>query len=279
MRLGGPIFEKFTDPSGWVAAVKRLGYGAAYCPVRHDQGEEAIAAYVEAARKAGIVIAEVGAWSNPLSDDEATRRKALEGCKRQLALAEKVGALCCVNIAGSRGSQWDGPDERNFSQETFDRIVETVREIIDEVAPKRTFYTLEPMPWVPPDSPDSYLELIRAIDRKAFAVHLDPVNMIASPRAYYGNTELLRECFAKLGHYVKSIHAKDVLMTNQFNANITQVAPGRGSLDYRVFLKEMDRLDPNLPLLTEHLETAEEYDQAAGFIRSVAREVGARLVS
>lgn len=278
MRLGGPIFEKFTDPAGWVAALKRLGYSAANCPVRADQDDDLIQAYVEAAAEADIVIAEVGAWSNPLSHDDKTRGEALALCKRQLALAEKIGAPCCVNIAGSRGAQWDGPDEGNFSDETFQKIVQTVREIIDEVAPARTFYTLEPMPWVPPDSPEGYLELIRAIDRKQFAVHLDPANMITDPRRYYTNGAFLRECFTRLGPHIKSAHAKDVVMSNEFNVNITQVAPGLGKLDYRVFLTEMDALDPDTPLLTEHLDTAEECAAAAAHIRSVAREVGANII-
>ena len=33
MRLGGPVHEEFDDPEGWVEALKRLGYTAAYCPV------------------------------------------------------------------------------------------------------------------------------------------------------------------------------------------------------------------------------------------------------
>ena len=61
-------------------------------------------------------------------------------------------------------------------------IVQTVREIIDAVKPVRTFYTLETMPWMYPDSAHSYLELIRAIDRERFAVHLDVVNLVCSPQ-------------------------------------------------------------------------------------------------
>ena len=33
LRLGGPTFEKYKDPDGWVKALKKLGYSAAYCPV------------------------------------------------------------------------------------------------------------------------------------------------------------------------------------------------------------------------------------------------------
>jgi len=141
MRLGGPISRDWSDPAQWAAAVKASGYSAAYCPVQEAPDETAIEAYRQAAERQDIVIAEVGAWSNPISPDEGTRRAALALCRERLALADRIGARCCVNIAGSRGREWDGPDPRNLSPDTFDRIVESVREIIDGVRPSRTFYT------------------------------------------------------------------------------------------------------------------------------------------
>ena len=130
------------------------------------------------------MIAEVGVWNNPLSADEAERRRAIELCQQKLALAEAIGARCCVNISGSRGEVWDGPHPDNYSSDTFDLVVETTRRIIDAVKPARTYFTLETMPWMIPDSVDSYLELLHAIDRPRFAVHLDPVNLINTPRLY-----------------------------------------------------------------------------------------------
>ena len=273
MRLGGPVFEKCANPQEWVAAVKRLGYSAAYCPVNADADDATIAAYAKAADDADITIAEVGAWSNPISDNEAECIKALHQCKRQLALAEKIGARCCVNIAGSRAAKWDGPDERNFSDETFERIVDSVQEIIDAVKPARTFYTLETMPWIPPDSPESYAELIRAIDRPGVAVHFDLANLITSPRRYYQSGEFVRECFALLGDQIKSIHGKDSLLDERFTSHINEVAPGKGKLDYAAFLQEIERTDPDLPLMLEHLDTAEQFAAAAEYVRSVARQV------
>jgi len=44
-------------------------------------------------------------------------------------------------------------------------------------------------------------------------------------------------------------------------------------MDYNVFLKELSKLD-NIPLMIEHLKTAEEYKLAAEYIRSVATENG-----
>jgi len=273
MRLGGPLFTDCSEPDRWIAALRAQGYRAAFCPVDHTASEETVRAYAEAARAADVVIAEVGAWSNPLSSDEATRQAALERCQKQLALADRIGARCCVNIAGSRGAKWDGPHPDDLKSETFDLIVYTVRSIIDAVKPTRTFYTLETMPWMVPDSPDSYLRLIQAIDRPQFAVHLDPTNLICSPQRFFANGALIRECFDKLGPYIKSCHAKDIALADRFMVHLDEVRPGLGKLDYRVFLQELDRLDPDTPLMLEHLATAEEYARAADYIRSVAQEV------
>jgi sugar phosphate isomerase/epimerase len=271
--LGGPVFEKYQDPAGWVAALKKLGYSAAYCPVGANASDDVVKAYERAAKDANIIIAEVGVWNNPISPDEKTRKEALEKCRRQLHLADRIGARCCVNIAGSRGELWDGPSEKNFTEETFDMIVETTRVIIDDVKPTRTYFTLETMPWAYPDSPDSYLRLFKAIDREHFAVHLDPVNLVCSPQRYYGNSDLIRECFAKLGPYIKSCHGKDILLQTKLTTHLDEVRPGLGGLDYATFLKELSKR-PGVPLMLEHLPNAEEYRLAAEYVRSVGKKVG-----
>ncbi len=273
LRLGGPTFEKFDDPDSWVQVLKKLGYRAAYCPVGAEAADDVVKAYEAAAKKADIIIAEVGAWSNPISPDEKTRKEALAKCRGQLALADRIGANCCVNISGSRSERWDGPSEGNFTEETFDMIVETTRGIIDDVRPTRTYFTLETMPWAYPDSPDSYLRLLKAIDRRRFAVHLDPVNLVCSPQRYFGSGKLIRECFSKLGPYIKSCHAKDILLQKKLTTHLDEIRPGLGGLDYAAFLKELSRI-PQTPLMLEHLPNAKEYELAAEHIRGVAKKIG-----
>ena len=271
MRLGGPVKEK--DPVKWIQMHKALGYRAAYCPAKASDPDDLVQAYKQLAHKADIVIAEVGAWSNPISDNEDDRNKALTKCRKQLALADRIGARCCVNISGSRGNKWDGPDPRDLTDETFDLIVETTRRIIDDVKPKRTFFALETMPWAHPDSPDSYVRLIKAIDRKQFAVHLDPVNLVNSPRRYFNNGDLIRECFKKLGPHIKSCHAKDIKLEKKLITHLNEIQPGLGGLDYQTFLTELSKI-PDTPLMLEHLKTPEQYKQAANHIRSVAKKIG-----
>ena len=273
MRLGAPV-PSGSSPEAWIETLRARGFRTGYWPLDDDAGADDVAAYASAAAAADVVIAEVGAWSNPLSPDDATRATAIECCKSRLELADRVGARCCVNIAGSRSEIFDGPHPDNLSRETFALIVDTVREIIDAVEPRRTFYSLEPMPWSLPDSPDSYLELLGAIDRRQFAVHLDPVNLVNSPAKFYDNAGLLRECFAKLGPHIKCCHAKDVTLADQLTVHLAEAIPGEGALDYRVLLTELDRLDPDTPILVEHLTTDAEYAVAVAHIREVAGALG-----
>ena len=148
-----------------------------------------------------------------------------------------------------------------------------VRTIVDTVKPRRAKYSLETMPWVIPDSADSYLRLVKAIDRSAFAVHLDPVNIVNSPKRYYHNADLLRECFEKLGPWIISCHAKDIMLRDDLTVHLDEMRPGLGGLDYRVFLRELNRLPGDIPLMLEHLPQ-EEYPPAREYVLSIADELG-----
>lgn len=271
MRLGAPLFKPFDDPDAWIAALKYHGYTAAYCPLKDNSDATLIKAYEDAAKKHNIVIAEVGAFgNNPVCPDDTIRKQGIENCQNKLALADAIGARCCVNVAGSRSDQWAGPHENNYAPEAFDLIVESVRKIIDAVKPTRAFYALEMMPYMLPDSPESNLELIKAVDRKQFAVHFDPVNIINSPRRYYDNGALIKSCFDILGPYIKSCHAKDILLHSKLTVHLDEVRPGQGNLNYKTFLTELNKLAPDTPLMIEHLKGEEEYAKAAEHIRSVA---------
>lgn len=278
VRLGGPVFDKYTQPEEWVAALQREGYRAAYCPVKPGAPAEEIKAYERAAKRADVFISEVGAWSNPISPDQNMAREAYKKCVEGLALAEAIGANCCVNVSGSKNpTHWAGPHQDNFSEATFDQIVEVTRKIIDEVKPTRTFFALEPMPWAFPDSADSYLRLIRAIGRKQFGVHMDPMNLIVSPRLFYSSGDLIKECFSKLGPYIRSCHGKDIVIREDaYTPQLSEIRPGLGRMDYAVFLRELSKLK-DIPLMMEHLKTAEEYRLAAGYIRSVGGKEGLTL--
>jgi len=275
IRLGGPIFLKSDDPREMAREHRRLGYSAAYCPSAKADDAVRVRAIETAFAAENVVIAEVGAWCNMLDPDSEKRRKNLDYVIERMALADAAGARCCVDYAGSFSATipW-GPDPRNLSAEFLDATVENCRKIIDAVKPKRSVFTIEMMGWNLPDSPDAYLELIKAVDRKKFAVHMDVCNGINSPRKFYANGKFITECFTKLGPWIVSCHAKDLQWVPELNVHFLEVIPGRGSLDYGEYLRQIARLPVDAPLMLEHLKTSDEYDEGRGYIQEVGRKTG-----
>ena len=105
-----------------------------------------------------------------------------------------------------------------------------------------------------PDSPDAYLQLLKDIDRSAFGVHLDFVNMINTPKKYLFCDDFIEECFHKLGPYIKSIHGKDVIMDNEFTTLIHETMPGKGIINYQKVARLCESLGPNTTLFVESLK-------------------------
>jgi sugar phosphate isomerase/epimerase len=276
IRLGGPIFLKSHDPGELAREHRRLGYSAAYCPeIATVKDTDLLRAIQKAFAAENVVIAEVGAWKNLLDPNAETRRQNLEYVVERCALAEAVGARCCVDIAGSYSPDfWYGPNPKNLSREFFDATVANCRHVIDSVKPARTRFTIEMMGWNLPDGPDSYLELIRAVDRSSFGVHLDVCNGINSPRRFYENKAYIDECFQKLGPWIISCHAKDLQWVVEMNVHFLEVVPGRGQIDYRAYLQNLARLRQDAPLMLEHLKTAAEYDEGREYIRRVGAAAG-----
>lgn len=268
--LGAPIFLKSSDPAELAREHTRLGYGAAYCPQVKLEDKERIRAIEAAFKSENVVIAEVGRWVNLMDPDPAKRAANLKTVTDGLALADEVGARCCVDIAGSMHENvWYGPHSRNFSKEFFDAAVENARKIIDAVKPKRSKFCYEMMGWAIPDTADNYLKLIKAVARPGFAVHLDLCNAVNSVDKFYNNAALSRECISKLGKWIVSCHAKDLSFVPEMNVHFVEVIPGRGEIDYRAFLTALRSLPAPVPLMIEHLKGADEYAEAAKYIRGV----------
>ena len=275
MRLGGPIFLNSEDPGEQAREHRRLGYRAAYAPKVELKDKDRIRAIIKEFAAQDVALAEVGAWVNMLDPDPEKRRKNMAYVQERLELAEELATRCCVDIAGSYDPKiWYGPNPKNLSQEFIDATVENCRKLIDAVKPTRTKFSIEMMPFNFPSGPDDYLKLIKSVDRRAFAVHLDVCNVMNNPERMYHNGDVIRECFRKLGPWIASCHAKDLNWEDYVQVCLREVIPGRGQIDYRAYLSELSKLPVDAPLMLEHLKTAEEYAEGRRYIQGVARELG-----
>lgn len=273
MRLGGSVMKPYSSPKEWLAHVEELGYSCVIFPVESTAPAHVVRDYLQCCQDNDLLIGEVGAWRNVLARDEKERAANLDWNIRQLELAETVGANCCVNISGSTGALWDGYDPILDTREIYDLVVENTRRIIDAVQPTHTAYSLEPMPWMVPESPEQYLQLLKDVDRPAFKVHLDYCNMLNSIERYRHASEFITHCFDLLGENIVSIHAKDALIVQgALPVNINEIMPGKGSIDLSLVTKLAHGLGDDIPVFVEHLDTHEDYLQAAAAMRQAAQK-------
>ncbi len=132
MLLGGTVTGRYSGPEEWEKLLVASRFRAITAPFSCETPGEDVAAYCEIIRRHGVKIAEIGVWKNLMDPDPARAAEAKAYAKGQLALGDRLGIPCCVNIAGSTGSaSWDGADPGNYAPETYDRIVADIREILD----------------------------------------------------------------------------------------------------------------------------------------------------
>ncbi len=277
MRLGAPLIQAPHDPQEAASRHVALGYRSAMLAETLPAGDTIYLRDLERAYAAhDVVIAEVIAWRNLLAPDEAQAAAAYAFVRDQLVAADEIGARCCLTFTGSHDPSpgWT-PHPDNLTAATFEQAVVLTRRLLDEVQPQRTKLAMEMMASSWPNSVDSCLALLRAVDRPGFGLHCDPVNLIYTPELYFDHRELLRDCFARLGPYLVSCHLKDLIWRPQRGFHLDEALPGQGCLDLAAYLREVARLSADLPVLLEHLDTPEQYQQAFDHVSALAAGLSA----
>ena len=245
MKLGIAKALTHNTAKEWAEKHSALGLSAIVFPVNCNAEKQKIIDYKQAADDYGLTIAEVGAWRNLLDKNPQKAKENLEYSIRTMEMADKIGAKCVVNISGSMSNEfWDGGAKENYSQETFDKVVGIIRKIIS-VSNKCPF-TLEPMPWMIPYDVDNYLEVLEAVEDDRFAVHMDAVNMICTPKKYFFQKEYLNEIFDKLGKYIVSAHLKDFKLSNRLTFQLSECEPLEGGFETVHYLHGLEKLNADM---------------------------------
>jgi len=268
MILGLSSGLEHKTPEEWAKKHKELGCLAINFPLTCDDDPKLIDQYANVAAKEGLIIAEVGVWRNTLASDVEERNANISYAVRQLKMADKIGAKCCVNIIGTpHGPRWDGAYAGNYSEQTYNMAIQMIQYIIDEAKPKYTKYSIETMPWMIPSSPDEYVKMITDVNRKEFGVHLDFINMVNCPQRYFFAEDFLNECFTKLKGKIISCHLKDVVLLDDYTFQLRECACGEGTMPLELYAKLATKEKSQMPMIIEHLNTDQEYIDSLNYVK------------
>lgn len=267
MRFGINATPPHTSVEEWANYLTERGCRATAFPLNFTAPVNRIDEYVKAAKENDILIAEVGIWNSPHVPDKEAAIHARMVAEEQLRLAEYIGANCCVNVSGAAGPEWAFCYAENFSEWLYDENVRFIQRLCDRVKPKKTRFTLEPMQWMVPASPQEYVKILKDVDREGFAVHMDAINFIKDPYTYTHKRELLDETFELLGSQTRSCHLKDCILESGTTVAIKEVPLGEGTMEIPYYLEKIAALDEDTPVLLEHLPDMEAYDRAIDWLK------------
>jgi sugar phosphate isomerase/epimerase len=204
---------------------------------------------------AGLAIAQANGWYESLvNSDEALRSEGVRGLQALIHLGRVLDADTVYVRPGSlnpRGHWWPHPD--NHSPKTFDRLVQSLSRAACTAGAEGMTLAVEGHVLSPLDTPQRVRDLLDAVASPVLRFNVDPVNFIGTVRDAHDTAHVINELFDLLGPDIVAGHAKDCALEEALVVHIKEVVPGRGTLDYSLFLRRFAACCPHGYLLIEHL--------------------------
>jgi sugar phosphate isomerase/epimerase len=139
----------------------------------------------------------------------------------------------------------------NTESDSYREIVEVTRQLCDHANRNAQTVHLE----TGQETADALLQFIRDVDRTNLGINFDPANMIL-----YGTGEPI-EALKKVGQYVKSVHCKDALWSDQPGQTWgCEVPLGNGQVNIGAYLETLRDIGYQGPLTIER-EIPQEPDR------------------
>ena len=264
-----------------VKRIRDAGYTSGNASIRRsvwlDATDSEVRELHEALETYDVTFFDMHTTGSNIHPDEKEREKVYRYTVDSCTAAEKVGCPMVTTHTGSAGYERAmSPHRDNWTWTTWKKSVTAMKQILKDTAGMRVALGVEATNMTAMNNPRAHLRLIDEIGDPRLKVCIDPVNMINLGN-YYRNTELIEECFDLLGEHIIAGHAKDTyILPDKMSAYITEVAPGKGILDYETYLVRLSRLSSPRTLLIEHIPD-EEYPGAKKYIEDTANRVGVTI--
>lgn len=261
MKLGllGLIESDLTDVNytkiRWAADLGFHGLGA-HLTVRADTvSDETALAVKSVIADLGLEFLQLwGPYPCIISSDEWMRQAGVAAAREIVKLAARMD----VPAAGVRptslnpgGDWWPHPD--NHSEETEDRFVKSLREILETADDYNVNIILEAHVTTVLNSPKRIKRVIERAESSRVKINLDPVNFVGDLPTAFDPTPVIEEHFNVLGPYVDTVHVKDFYLEDRFVVHISETIPGTGMMDLEAVLQSIQALSPDMYAIIEHL--------------------------
>lgn len=189
-----------------------------------------------------------------ITPDESVRRAGVEGARDLVKLAAKMG------VPGSgvrptslspRGDWWPHPD--NYAPETEDRLVQSIKEILQTAEDYGIDIVLEVHVTTTLNSATSIRRVIERCESTRLKVNIDPANFMGDLPTVFNPAPTINDLFDQLAPYLATTHVKDVALEDRFVVHIAETVIGTGIMDLATVLQRAYQANPHGYVIIEHL--------------------------
>jgi sugar phosphate isomerase/epimerase len=280
MKLGlNPIPDLDWRQKDWFAAAQRwrtMGFRSAtvfiHKPLESQPGE--LLPIKQAFEAFGLEVNQANGWYECLvNPDPAVRAEGIKGMQALCRYGAYLKAHTVYVRPGSlnpNGPWWSHPG--NYVVETFDRLVDSVRQICRFAESEGAKVAIEGHVQTTLDTPARVRDLFDAVASPALKFNVDPVNFMGTVHEVQDTSRTITLLFDLMGRDTIAAHAKDCSLAEAFVMQIQEVVLGTGTMNYELFLRRFAETCPDNDFIIEHLPE-EKVPQARDNLLRVAERL------
>lgn len=221
----------------------------------------------------GVETVELACHCNFLTPLEETNRTNFALLARAMEAGEILNCDHVVTHAGSRHpdpNQPLAPHPDNWADATWDLLVNRVWALLDEVEDLGVRLCFEPHPATTLNTLDSLAGLMADVATVRVRVALDPA-AIFTPEAAAEPKRALAEIFSTLADTIAITRATDVRLVQAGDEPLAEPAAlGEGVLDYPTYLRLVNTLELDTPVIVPTQASDAAYRRAYDFLAAAA---------
>jgi sugar phosphate isomerase/epimerase len=263
--------------------IRQMGFTGTGLPTTYSPGEIS----PEQARHigamftdAGLDLVEYGRYhANLVHPDPHVRREHISDLRDAIRVARGAKCMAVISGAGSHNPEsmwWPHPD--NYSHETVDRLVGSLREAVKAAEDEGVLLGLEGSALTPIRNAQTAREVVDSVGSPALRAHLDPVNWITWDTIFCTG-QAVDAMFQTLGpERILSAHNKGVAAENKVGVHISETVTGAPDdiFDHAALLRVGAQMPTDFYLVIEHL-TLEQMPAARQHLLRIAEQIGVQF--
>jgi sugar phosphate isomerase/epimerase len=255
--------DEFNDQ---ITAAEKAGFR--YCQVfyRGDDIDTNIAEEIAAiCKKKNIGIGPLGCYLSALKPFERPMGYDLDKTHRLIDLMPVIGSRQLIIWSGTLSDEHIFQyDERNFTEEAFEKLTGVTSELINHLVKVNGYLSIEPFFTHIINDPESFKKLKEVSVPDRLKIVMDIPNFFRKGM-FPQRDEIINNLFRDLAGDISMVHFKDIKEAKDDSWPYEYPGPGKGDLNYEIFMENISRHNFNSWGIIEHVQPS-EFEDAKKFL-------------